>query len=618
VKKILFALVIAGCGSSQGPSTTPPPSWGVPVSGGTMLVSKDGTHVIISDPDRDRVLSVDLTTNKVAAELALNTGDEPGRIAEDSAGRVYVALRRGGALLELSDAGTLTQTARVAVCPEPRGLVWDAANGVIDVACTGGELVSVPAGAATPSRAVFVDRDLRDVLISNGQLYVTRFRTAELIALDPNGAILSRVTSPVVARFDDSSIGIGSGSSGGSGSGSGSGIPDGEVAAVAAVAWRSLVLPDGRIVMAHQRQLQTILHVTHGGYGAGCGDGPVETGVSVMLDPNPHTTTVPFAAAPPVIGALPVDMATTTLGDRIALLTAGSQTVHVFPTAALTTPDDNMCGGGSGDGGGGSGSGSGSGSSDGGDMDDQLGIPTSVQFTASGDLLIYYPELPAVVVHHGTTATTIALTGGFGYDSGRALFHTQTQVGIACASCHPEGRDDGLVWQFDVEGTRRTQSIAGDILDRAPYHWAGDEPDLPTLMDDVFANRMAGPTPTNSQHVMLPAFLQRVAAPAPSSMLDPAAVARGQALFQSADTGCTTCHNGPLFTNHMIVNVGTGGSFKVPSLLGVGARPPYLHDGSAPTLTDRFGPQGGGDNHGHTSQLTPAQISDLVTYLQSL
>jgi DNA-binding beta-propeller fold protein YncE/mono/diheme cytochrome c family protein len=610
VNKISLALFLAAC-SSTSPSKTPPPSWGTPVSGGTMLVAHDGSHVIVADPDRDRVLSIDLGTNQVAAELPLNPGDEPGRVVEDGGGRFYVALRRGGALLELSDYSTLGVVARVPVCPEPRGLVWDQASNAIDVACTGGELVTVPAGGNAVSRAVFVDRDLRDPVISGGKLYVTRFREAELLALDASGAIVTRVTPPVVARFDESQNG-GLGVDGGSGSGSGSGtIPVGEVPAVGAVAWRTLVLPDGRIVMVHQRQLQTVLHTTQGGYGAGCGQGPVETGITVMMDPN--STTGVFASAPAVVGALPVDMAVTAAGDRLAIVTAGSQTVHVVETTALQTPDDQMCGGGDG-----GGDGSDDGGSDGGDMQDHLGTPTSVQFTPAGDLLVYYPELPAVVVHHGTQAKTITLTGGIGYDSGRALFHTQTSVGLACASCHPEGRDDGLVWQFDTEGTRRTQSLAGDITDRAPYHWAGDEPDLPTLMDDVFATRMAGPQPTNSQHTMLPAFLERVQAPAPSSMLDQAAVARGQVLFQATETACTTCHNGPLFTNHTIVNVGTGGSFKVPSLLGVGARAPYLHDGSAPTLADRFGPQGGGDLHGHTSQLTAAQISDLVAYLQSL
>jgi hypothetical protein len=43
-----------------------------------------------------------------------------------------------------------------------------------------------------------------------------------------------------------------------------------------------------------------------------------------------------------------------------------------------------------------------------------------------------------------------------------------------------------------------------------------------------------------------------------------------------------------------------------------------MHDGCAATLRDRFGACGGGDNHGHTSQLTPAELDDLIAYLESL
>jgi cytochrome c peroxidase len=64
--------------------------------------------------------------------------------------------------------------------------------------------------------------------------------------------------------------------------------------------------------------------------------------------------------------------------------------------------------------------------------------------------------------------------------------------------------------------------------------------------------------------------------------------------------------------------VNTGGDFQVPSLLGVGWRAPYLHQGCAPTLADRFNPCGGGDAHGRTSQLTTDQRVDLVAYLETL
>ena len=66
------------------------------------------------------------------------------------------------------------------------------------------------------------------------------------------------------------------------------------------------------------------------------------------------------------------------------------------------------------------------------------------------------------------------------------------------------------------------------------------------------------------------------------------------------------------------MDVGTGGSFQVPSLLGLAWRAPYLHDGRAPTLRARFDASGGGDMHGHTSQLTSAQLDDLVAFMETL
>lgn len=600
MRKLLFVLLVAGC-SSQNPSPNPPPSWGVPITGGTMLVTRDGSHAVIADPDRDRVLSVDLTTDKAVAEVPLAQGDEPGRLIEDAAGRIHVALRQGGAVVTLADAATLRQTDRTAVCAEPRGLAYDQTNDLVHVACNTGELVSLPAGGGAPVRVLHLDRGLRDVLVSNGNLYVSRFREAELLQIDAAGNIAARVSPPVVQRIDFGGPG-GVGTGGGSGTGTG-----GLVDAIPAVAWRTIAMPNGQFLMVHQRQLDTILHETQGGYGGGCGQGPDETAMTII---NPGALGTPVAVQPIVRGALPVDVATDATGGQIAIVTAGNKQVHVFSSSNLGTPDDDQCGGGMG---GGSGDG-------GGDdvIDDQLGAPTSAQFTPSGDLVIYYPELPALSIHHGQQVKTITLPGDFGYDAGRALFHTQTQVGLACASCHPEGRDDGLVWQFENEGTRRTQSIAGHILERAPYHWAGDMPDLTVLMDNVFAVRMAGPTPTRSQHMSLGPFLERIAAPAPGPVLDAQSVARGKELFNSAQVGCATCHSGPLFTNHQIVNVGTGGAFKVPSLLGIGARAPFLHDGSAPTLAARFGATGGGDLHGHTAQLRPQQIQDLVAYLNSL
>jgi hypothetical protein len=589
VNKLLALSLFAACSSGEPPSPNPPGPWGVPISGGNMIIAHDGHHAIIADADRDRVMSVDLA-NGSAKQLELGKDSEPGRLVEDAAGRIHIALRRGGALVTLD--GSLNVIAKRTVCAEPRGVAVDGDS--VHVACSGGELVTLPAAGGDATRTLRLDRDLRDVLVVGGQLYVTRFRSAELLALDASGAVTARIAPPMVQRPSPEPGELGSGS--------------GSAAMIDAkpeVAWRTIALADGTIVMTHQRALQTMLHTTTGGYGGDCG-GPIEDALTVVRPGQ-----APFAAFSTVFGALPVDTAVSPDGQTLAVAVAGAHSVQLVSTAQLATPDDDGCKGG-------------------GDLlppdglptpvdDNDLGAPTSVAYTPDGTLVAYYPELPALVVNAASSAAkTFVLPGDLGYDAGRNLFHTQTPVGIACASCHPEGRDDGQVWQFDSEGPRRTQSVAGRILDRGPYHWAGDMADLPTLMDQVFAQRMAGGTVTRSQHLSLGPWLDRVPAPQPPPPLDPAAVDRGRALFQSTDVGCGTCHSGPLFTNHTLVDVGTGGTFKVPSLLGIAARPPFMHDGCATTLADRFGACGGGDKHGHTSQLTAAQVADLVAYLESL
>jgi mono/diheme cytochrome c family protein len=580
VKKLL--VLLAACSSTiTSPSPNPPPPWGVPISGGNLIVSHDGKRAIIADADRDRMLAVDLATGKTV-ERALAKDDEPGRLVEDAAGRIHVALRRGGAVVTLDDQ--LNVTARRPVCAEPRGIVADGDS--LDVACSGGELVTLPAAGGDPTRVLHLDRDLRDVLVVNGQLYVTRFRTAELLAIDATGAITARVAPPVVERPAPEGPELGSGT------------PP-PIPANPAVAWRTIALRDGSILISHQRALGSILHTTEGGYSGDCGEGPVEDALTVVRPGE-----APFAALSPLTGALPVDVAQSPDGATLSVLLAGAGEVEQIPVATLGEPDEDHC--------------HAKVVVQATSVGDGLGLPTSIAYTPDGALVIYYPELPALAIH-GTQVKTYALPGDFGYDSGRALFHTETVLGIACASCHPEARDDGQIWQFDTEGKRRTQSLAGRILDRGPYHWSGDMADLPTLMDKIFAGRMAGPEVTRSQHLSLGPWLDRIPAPQPSAPADQAAVDRGRDLFQSTDVGCGTCHSGPLYTNHTIVDVGTGGVFKVPSLLGVGARPPFLHDGCAATLADRFAATcGGGDKHGHTSQLTPAQLADLVAYLDSL
>ncbi len=651
----LFSL--AGLAACSEHGQTPDP-FGVPISGGTMIISNDGQRAIVADPDRDRILTMDLASGSTINELALDPGDEPGRLVEDGAGRVHVALRRGGALVTLDQNGQLVS--RRYACSEPRGVAYDGATDDVHVACAGGELVTfAAAGGDAPIRTLRLERDLRDVIVQGANLVVTKFRTAEILTVDPSGTIVSRVLPPTVQRSDFGLLGDGTAPPD-SGSGTdplppsdGTGVID----AAASTAWRTIAMPDGRIVMTHQRKTrQTLDSETPGGYGGGCGEGPVEAGVTMMAP----------GAAPVAVhqignGALPVDIAASPAGDKIAMVVAGNRQVVVVGAAALDQPDTDDCqppppppcededgencdcgqptpGGPvdpntdtpvpDGMGGGGLGV-AGCGCQDqdfDGNCDDdpgdgnneRLGTPTSVAWMPNGDLAVFYPEAPAILIHAGggvQATRRIDLPGKAAFDAGRSLFHTQTAIGLACASCHPEGRDDGQTWDFAAFGPRRTQSLAGHILERAPYHWTGEENSLPALMDDVFSSRMAGGFLTDRQKASLGPWLDRIPAPAPA-IVDAAAAERGKAVFESA--GCATCHNGDVMTNNALVNVNTGGNFKVPSLLGVGARPPYMHDGCAATLMDRFVTCGGGDAHGITSSLSQTELTDLVTYLDSL
>ncbi|MFT3764096.1 MAG: c-type cytochrome [Minicystis sp.] len=93
-------------------------------------------------------------------------------------------------------------------------------------------------------------------------------------------------------------------------------------------------------------------------------------------------------------------------------------------------------------------------------------------------------------------------------------------------------------------------------------------------------------------------------------------------MFFRSDVGCADCHSGRHFTNNQNFDVGTGHKIQVPTLLGVASRAPFMHDGCAATMHNRFDPAkaacNGGDLHGKTSHLSASDIDDLVAYLETL
>ena len=561
-----------------------------PLSGGTLLVLPEGRIAVAADPDRDRVSLVDLERG-TAREIRLTAGDEPGRLVADAANRVHVALRRGGQLVTLDPvAGTVL--GRRPVCPAPRGLAYDAEADVLHVACAGGELVTLPAAPATRDpavRTVRLEPDLRDVMLSGKNLLVSRFRSAELLTLD-------RATGTLVARGGDSDYYVSQRVRGG--------IPF-----VPEVAWRLIPGPEGTALMLHQRAQAFRVLVRRGGYGGDgldlCGGGVVNSALTLF---GPASLKLATPHLP--LATLAIDVALSPEQKNFAVATPGNTYNNGLPTLYFGNLMDfvhsSEC--------------------------DNSALrslttegrqPIAVAFVNETDIVVQMRE-PAelwVLRNLGQYSQRIVLGGENRRDTGHDVFHSNSGAGVACASCHAEGTDDGRVWDFST-GPRRTQALHGGLLATAPFHWSGDLPDLPHLIEEVLVGRMAGPRLDPGQETVLGRWLDRLPPQAPPIVADPQAAERGRLLFQDTQVGCTSCHNGPAFTNNATVDVGTsgtsGGPFQVPSLLGVGARAPYLHDGCAKTLRERFGPCGGGDRHGHISQLSEAQIGDLIAYLETL
>jgi cytochrome c553/mono/diheme cytochrome c family protein len=223
---------------------------------------------------------------------------------------------------------------------------------------------------------------------------------------------------------------------------------------------------------------------------------------------------------------------------------------------------------------------------------------------------------------------SVSLSTTSRHSSGSDIFHTQAGGMIACASCHPEGGDDGHLWMLDGL-PRRTPSLRATIAGTAPYHWPGDELDMTMLIGDAYTRRMSGAMLSDAEQMALTTWVEAIPAPPPPSWVDTSAAQRGRALFEGP-AGCSACHSGSKFTNNATVDVGTGRdvgatadagapptAFQVPPLVGVGWRTPLFHDGCADTMEDRFG-KCSTQGHGSTAQLSSQDVKDLTAYLESL
>ncbi|MFT3925840.1 MAG: c-type cytochrome [Myxococcales bacterium] len=631
------------------------------ISGGTLAVSADGTLAVASDPDRDAIYLVKLATKQVTT-LQMPNGSEPSRVLFDARGQAHVVMRGTGELAHL-DLAKLKLASSTRVCDMPRGVAVDPKSASLVVACSSGDVVWLSASDYSEKQRVFIDHDLRDVVVTNHALYVTRYRSAELLRLDSKGQVLARLAPPDSheSRFAG-------------------GIPllppDGmsaelapqpgtltptEVTMSATLAWRSMLGPDDTVFTLHQRSQREEVSTQPGGYGGGCGT--ITQAAATLTGPEgPNEAVMPMTDATVAVDAV-------LSPDNVWLVVAaagnylqGGPTVlfynahynvggherhcrHHGDEEDAGTPRTEKDAGSPGT------------EKDAGLPGSDAGIPTmipggcsfstysvgtdyqatAVAFDGKGKLYVQSREPATLRVYTLKASATdlvdltpgseflssvnedlaISLNDTSAQDTGHDLFHANVGSGLACASCHGEALDDGHVWTFEGIGPRRTQNMRGGFLATAPFHWDGDLPTFKHLVDNVMTGRMGGFAVEQRYADALSGWID-VQPALKLEARDSSSVARGESLFVSDAVGCTDCHQGATLTNNLSADVGTGGMFQVPSLRGVGTRAPYMHDGCAKTLLDRFDARCGGDKHGKVSHLSQQDLQDLSAYLETL
>lgn len=196
----------------------------------------------------------------------------------------------------------------------------------------------------------------------------------------------------------------------------------------------------------------------------------------------------------------------------------------------------------------------------------------------------------------------------------------------SCASCHPDGRADGLNWDLLNDGIGNPKNTKSMLLSlRTPPSMSlgirenAQKAVRSGLKFIQFAIR------PEEDAAKIDAYLAAMR-PVPSPYLvkgekSPAAK-RGEKVFRAA--GCASCHSAPLYTDLKSYDIGMGEgidqskAFDTPTLVEVWRTAPYFYDGRAATMKEALFKFNVNDRHGNTSKLSAQERDDLIEYVLSL
>lgn len=576
------------------------PESSVMLDGATLLVSADSKLAVAIEPNQALVHFVQMEDRSIQT-LRLEAGSEPSRPVEDSQGRIHLLLRGPGDVLSIRRTGAVI--ARRRVCEEVTGLAVFPSPGEeqLKVVCGSGKIVTL-ATEGLRARAVHSlgYDDLRDPIVVNGELWVSVFRRARVLRIGADGTVREALDMPAYQAPGDT-----------------------EHSLAARVAWRLIKLPDsvGGAAVLHQ---QHVMGFT-GDYWCtppNCPEGHItRINRSFKITGGGHL----FGTS------LPVDGAVSRSGVNMMVMAAGN---IQMPVPGAPPPKESPLRWGPLSG-----------------LAVKPGLaglappagkalkPVAVAaFESDGFVFLTREPRSLFVIKDARDAkdpkkwTEIALAPGVVQpDLSLDLFQAAAPSRGPCASCHPNGREDAVAVQLDMNNAnqriRRTQPLNIGLKETLPLHWDGKLSTLPVLVaHDLKSFGLPEMDPGDAKIQSFSAWLD--GQPRSWRHVPPEeqpAVDAGVRVF--AAQGCAGCHD-PSYAFSTKENKSVDEkepAYQVPSLRGVSFRAPYFHDGCAAELRQVFdgscAKPGSGGAKAHNLAaigLPSTSVDNLITYLGTL
>lgn len=228
------------------------------------------------------------------------------------------------------------------------------------------------------------------------------------------------------------------------------------------------------------------------------------------------------------------------------------------------------------------------------------------------------------VVHSelaGGARSDLSLLGDMAFNSPLIFGGAARQAGLSCGTCHQQGHNNAALFipglstrPGTYDGTNALFSAPTDnhVLDAVtppslrgardlwPYTHNGRFATLQDFVRNAIVNEFGGAEPSRRIVDAITAYVQDIAfLPNPKLGMagrltekasEPAR--RGEAIFnrpfrKDPALSCAACHQpSGAFVDHRVHDVGSGGTFKTPTLINANFSAPYFHDGRYKTYSE--------------------------------